>query len=115
MRVDFLSGVVLSLEDGRSKVGFGVTDFGDRSTEKPAICEEEVESAPDLDTPLLDLLTRGGGGDGLVLGVPDKADLDLADMTESKYVLQQGIVAVIPPMEVLKCWHYPSSCACCFG
>lgn len=51
------SGVVLSLGDGRSTVGFEVTDFGDRSTERLAVCREEVESAPDLATPLLGLLT----------------------------------------------------------
>lgn len=69
------SGGVPSLGERRSIVGFDGTDLGDRSIERREFCSGEGESASDLVTPLVDLLTRGVAGDTLLLGVSDKADL----------------------------------------
>lgn len=65
--------------DRRSMAGFEVTVRGDRSTESREFCKGEGESDSDLATPLPGLLTLGVAGDAL-LGVSDKADLDLVDM-----------------------------------
>lgn len=60
----------------RSTVGFEVTVLGDLSTERRVeFCRGEAESASDLVTPLLNLLTRGVAGDALLFGVSDKVDL----------------------------------------
>lgn len=59
--------VVLRLGDRRSSTGFGVTSFGDRSTETLEFCRGEAESASDFATPLPDLLTPGVAGDALLL------------------------------------------------
>lgn len=55
-----------------STLALGVTEFGDRSTEKRPFCNEGIESPLGLATPLL---TRGVAGDDLAFGVPDTVDL----------------------------------------
>lgn len=74
-------GFELTVARGASVVGFELTAArGDRSIESRGLCTGEGESASDLVTPLLNLLTLGVAGDGLLLGVSDKVDLDLEDM-----------------------------------
>lgn len=65
------SGGVGTLAVRRSGVGLELTDCGERSSERRVLCNEDGELPSDL-VPPVDLITLGGGGDGLLLGVSIK-------------------------------------------